>query len=281
MNPDTNTAAATTAGWDQADPHGEHPGHDSDAHFVANWRMQVIVLGALLFFTALTVAFYNLEAWIEVAFEIDLPLWVNIAGAMGIAVIKGLLVAAFFMQLRYDKALNSFVMLFCLLGVGLFLTFSMIDLGSRDLIDEHKAGEIIPGGTGYGLDQAPADQNLAVKLSPHVNTHGAGLIYEARLVGNKKHPGLQEYRDNPALDEAEFWTEFYAGHATHRDLLDEHNYYETLGYAHHEHVSTANASRPRHGRTPGLFSDVAPSTGHHGPMPGTDHVAPEVTEHAE
>ena len=130
----SHTAAENKAqlGWDPDDPHGINPHHDEHHHFIADWRMQVTVLVVLLFFTFLTVAFFRVEAWVEVAFGIHLPGWINIAGAMTIATIKGVLVAAFFMQLKYDKVLNTFVLLFCLLCVGLFLGFAMIDLGSRD-----------------------------------------------------------------------------------------------------------------------------------------------------
>lgn len=262
MSHDTTPAANPTTDWDQQDPHGINPHHGQHHHFVADWRMQVTVLIALLGLTVVTVLFYNAEAWVESAFEIDLPGWVNIAGVMTVATLKALLVAAFFMQLRYDKLLNTFVLLFCLLCVALFLTLSMIDLGSRDLIYKEKAGEILRGGTGYGLDSAPASKDFSIKFSPKVNTQGIGLVYESRLVGNEKHPGLNTYREDPNLDEGEFWAEFYAGHATHRDMLDEHNYFESLGFGHNEGVSNANKSRPRRGLTPGLFSDVAPAGGH-------------------
>src|SRR6056297_2110282 len=99
-------------GWDPDDPHGINPEHGEHHHFIADWRMQVTVLVILLFFTFLTVAFFRVEAWAEIAFGIHLPGWVNIVGAMSIATIKGLLVAAYFMQLKYDKVLNTFVLLF-------------------------------------------------------------------------------------------------------------------------------------------------------------------------
>jgi len=224
--------------------------------------MQVTILLILLAFTVLTVGYYNLEQWVEVSFEITLPKWVNIAGVMSIAVIKAFLVGAFFMQLKYDKVLNTFVMLFCLFCVALFLGFSMIDLNDRGLVDPAKSGEIQLGGTGYGLNSAPIDKEFSALLSPKVNTKGTNLMEYARLHGNEEHPGLLEYRDNPDMDEADFWKEFYGSHATHQDALDESNYFQTLGFAKHEPVSSANGSHPRHGLTPGLFSDVAPLSDH-------------------
>lgn len=250
-------------GWDADDPHGMNPHHGEHHHFIADWRMQVSVLAILLFFTFLTVAFFRLEAWAEVAFGIHMPGWVNIAGAMSIATIKGFLVAAFFMQLKYDKLLNTFVLLFCLFGVGLFLALTMIDLGSRRLVNDFGPGEISMGGTGYGLNDAPADAGFSIKFSPKVNTQGMPLIYQARLSGaysgDPHYKGLLAYREDPSLNEAHFWQQFYAGHATQRDLLDEHDYFTQLGFGHHEQPSSAQMSRARHGLTPGLFSDVVPA----------------------
>lgn len=276
MSHTEHTAAENKAqlGWDPDDPHGINPHHGEHHHFIADWRMQVTVLAILLFFTFLTVAFFRLETWAEIAFGIHLPGWINIAGAMTIATIKGILVAAFFMQLKYDKVLNTFVLLFCLLGVGLFLGFTMIDLGSRRLVNDFGPGEIKMGGTGYQLDSAPVDPEFSIKWGPKVNTGGMPIIYQARLngalSGDPHYKGLNAYREDPTLDEAHFWQEFYGSHATHRDLLDDNDYFTILGFAAHHDASSAQMSRPRFGLTPGLYSDVAPAgSGDHGGH-GTD-----------
>lgn len=261
-----NTTTTNDLGWDPTDPHGINP-HDEahEGHFVADWRMQVGVLAILLFFTATTVGFYNLEQWVETSFEIVLPKWVNVAGAMSIATVKALLVAAFFMQLRYDKALNTFVMLFCLFCVGLFLTFSMIDLNSRHMVDPVKAPQIISGGTGVGLNSASVDPDFSISISPKVNTGGQGIVGYARL------KGIEDYIAQ-GKTEADFWTIFYNGHATHQDAYDEHNYFEQLGFGHHAPISDSNASHPRTGLTPGLFSDVDPAaTSHETESHGNGH----------
>ncbi len=248
---------STTQAHDAHSDHDDHAGHE---HFIANWKMQIGILAALLFLTALTVGFYNFEQWVETAFEVTLPKWVNIAGAMSIATVKAILVAAFFMQLKYDKALNTFVLLFCLFCVALFLTFSMIDLGSRDWVDPVKAPAISAGGTSAGLDAVAADEDFSVLLTNKINTGGLSLVEYSRLHGNENEHGLLYYREKG--QEATFWEHFYDGHAVHRDSMDEHNFFEQLGYGHHEQTSTANESHPRHGLTPGLFSDVPASTGH-------------------
>lgn len=249
MSQETNTAANIEHAHDDHDSH--------EGHFIADWRMQVGILALLLFLTALTVGFYNLESWIEVSFGIHLPKWINIAGAMAIATVKGLLVAAFFMQLKYDKALNTFVLLFCLFCVGLFLTFSMIDLNSRDWVDDFKKPSITQGGTGVGLNSAPADPDFSIRVGPKVNTAGMSIVHHARLHGNKNEHGLLYYREHD--DEATFWAHFYNDHSTHADALDEHDFFAQLGFGHHEETSNANKSRPKHGHTLGLFDDVDPS----------------------
>lgn len=245
----TKAENVAALGWDPDDPHGINPHHGEHHHFIADWRMQVTILAILLFFTFLTVAFFRVETWAEGAFGIHLPNWVNIVGAMSIATIKGVLVAAYFMQLKYDKVLNTFVMLFCLLCVGLFLGFSMIDLGSRHMVNPIAAGEISYGGTGVGLNSAPADKDFSVRMSPKVNTGGVGIIFAARKKGIEKY--IAEGKT-----EKDFWKKFYSGHATHRDPVDENDYFTQLGYGHHAEESDANKSRGRTGLTPGIFSDV-------------------------
>lgn len=67
---------------------------------------------------------------------------------MSIAVVESLLVLAIFMQLRYDNPINAMIVAFSLLGVGLFIGFTALDLTTRDRIYDFKAGQVVPGGTG-------------------------------------------------------------------------------------------------------------------------------------
>jgi len=55
---------------------------------------------------------------------------VNVLIALSIAVVKSILVAMFFMQLKYDNPLHSIIFLFCLFALALFLFFAMTDLGA-------------------------------------------------------------------------------------------------------------------------------------------------------
>ncbi len=254
-------------GWNPEDPHGTNT--HAHGHVVVGWRLQLGVLAALLFFTALTVGFYSLEKWAEVAFLIDLPNWVNIVGAMSIASIKATLVCMYFMQLRYDKPLNTFALLFCLFAVGLFLFFSMIDLSTRGWVTEYKYGEAQDGGTGVALDADPRDARFGIRISPKVSTGGQNLIdtrraeYQAKWM--KSHEGATE-KD---------WWAYYYGHVKHPQKMsdDTENYFAQLGFdSHGDELSTADKRVVRTGRTNALELDE--HAGHeqaHSAAHGSDH----------
>jgi len=88
-------------------------------------RTYLAVAAALFVFTAITVS---------VSF-IDLG-GLNAIIAVGIASIKALLVAFFFMHLLYDKKLNLFVFAIGIIFVGLFISLTMADtLRRSDLYD--------------------------------------------------------------------------------------------------------------------------------------------------
>lgn len=248
----THSENIAQLGWDPEDPHGiTHHDDHPHGHPVVAWQIQLGVLLALLFFTFLTVLFYNAESWVENAFEIHLPWWINVIGAMSIATVKAVLVCMFFMQLRYDKAINTFAMLFCLVCVGLFLGFSMIDLENRDRVVEWKKAEATLGGTGKSLDAPAIDPEFDARISPRINTQGMSIV---------------DFRREEALaameaegkTEADFWAKHYHHHAEHRHPADTNNYFEQLGYDHHVELSTANRTVHRSGLTPGLFSAVDP-----------------------
>lgn len=240
-------------GWDPTDPHGTHT--HPHGHIVVGWKTQLSVLAALIFLTVLTVAFYNAEQWAEVAFGIKLPGWVNIVGAMSIATVKATLVCMYFMQLRYDKALNTFALLFCLFAVGLFLFFSIIDLSSRGMVTEYKYGEITRGGTGVGLDAPARDEAFDSRVSPRVTTAGQPLPTvrrnEAMAVWLEEHPGKEE---------KDFWKYFYAkAYKPERHPGDEQNYFSQLGFDRDpDALPDANRTMPRYGRTDAL--DPNPSS---------------------
>lgn len=243
--------------------HDTHAEEHAHGHPVVSWQIQLGVLLALLFFTFATVLFYNAESWVEHAFEIHLPGWVNIVGAMSIATVKAILVCMFFMGLKYDKALNTFAMLFCLFCVGLFLGFSMIDLDTRDRVEPWRKAEASLGGTGKSLDSPPIDARFDANPSPSVSTGGLSIVEFRR----------QQKLEEKGSEEA-FWSYYYKKHAEHQHSADINNYFAKLGYDHHVELPTANKAVPRHGLTAGLFAAVDPKEAAHdksGGGHGDDH----------
>lgn len=240
-------------GWNPEDPHGTNT--HAHGHVVVGWKLQLGVLAALLFLTALTVGFYNAEKWAETAFNIHLPGWVNVVGAMSIATVKATLVCMYFMQLRYDKALNTFALLFCLFAVGLFVFFSIIDLSTRGRVNEFKYGEITQGGTGVGLGAPARDANFDARWSPRIETGGESI---ATMRRNEYMANWIEKR--PGKTEMDFWKYFYAkARKPQRHPLDLENYFGQLGLdTDPTAVSSPNRSVPRHGRTDAL--DLNPSS---------------------
>ncbi|MEP0814693.1 MAG: cytochrome C oxidase subunit IV family protein [bacterium] len=79
----------------------------------------ILIFVALMFLTIVTVAvtYVDLGA---------LNLWV----AMIIATLKGLLVALFFMHLRWDRLFNGFVFMSALVFVSLFIGIALMDTAS-------------------------------------------------------------------------------------------------------------------------------------------------------
>lgn len=247
-------------GWNPDDPHGTNT--HAHGHVVVSWQIQLGVLLALLFFTGLTIAFYNAEQWAEVAFGIHLPLWVNIVGAMLIASIKATLVCMYFMQLRYDKPLNTFALLFCLFAVGLFLFFSMLDLSSRGAVNKFKFGEIQSGGTGVALDAPARDERFDARVSPRVQTGGNNLINTVRQ--NAINAYLAEHPDKTEKD---WWAKMYAKQPhPHHHPADTENYFAQLGFDHSEPaLSTSEKRVVRTGRTDALDLNPAHGAEAHGP----------------
>jgi len=73
----------------------------------------------------------------------------NLLVAMIIALLKGLLVALFFMHLKYTSKLFSVVFVGALLMLAVFITFTMFDTMSRDTLYEEVAQPIKSEATIY------------------------------------------------------------------------------------------------------------------------------------
>ena len=172
-------STSSPTAFDEYDPH--HGGHHE--HVIVPPFVLRSVLTFLLCFTILTVGIAQTEEWAMGYFHIDFPRWVNVVGAMTIAVVKAVLVMAYFMQLRFDTALNTVVMLFTFAAVGLFLFFTGLDLFTRDKVFDFKATYVVAGGTFEGskpLVKVSRDKWLELwgpdrfaALEGHAHSHGS------------------------------------------------------------------------------------------------------------
>ncbi|MEO0511929.1 MAG: cytochrome C oxidase subunit IV family protein [Planctomycetota bacterium] len=204
----------TTADSHAADAAHAHDGAHDHGHVIVPWQALLGVLLVLLVLTVATVFTAQAEIFVTGEWGWELPGWLNIVVAMSIALVKGTLVALYFMQLRYDKGINALIMLFTLFAVTLFLLFTMLDLGNRNTITEWRAGEVNPGGT----------------------TLGSGIVATARA----------NYIAEMGLTEEEYWKKWDEKHAGH-------GHGGGHGAASGD-VSTANHSVKGAGLTPGLFA---------------------------
>ena len=123
-----NDALVAPQRTDPADPHADHAEHNPIAHVMPK-SMLLGVFAALLVLTAATVVFASFELG---RYEIVV--------ALSIATVKALLVATFFMHLRYDNPLNAAILLFSLIFVALFLGLTILDTQSyRAEVDDWRA----------------------------------------------------------------------------------------------------------------------------------------------
>lgn len=102
--------------------------HDgAHEHHVMSIQTHIAVFGALLTMTVLTyaVSFLELE-------QFALPV------AMLVASIKALLVAGFFMHLRWDEKFNSVIFFSSFFFIGVFFAFTLLDLGGRGMVNEEE-----------------------------------------------------------------------------------------------------------------------------------------------
>ncbi|MEO5923773.1 MAG: cytochrome C oxidase subunit IV family protein [Bryobacteraceae bacterium] len=93
----------------------EHTQHGGPLAMTAN-------LVALLILTGITVGASYINFGSSAA---------NVTIALSIATIKAILVALFFMHLRWDKSVNAIIAVSGFLFLGIFLMFDLIDLGNR------------------------------------------------------------------------------------------------------------------------------------------------------
>ena len=116
-------------------------------------RLYLGIAGTLFILTGITVAvsFVHLGGW-------------NVVVAIGIATVKALLVALFFMHLLYDKKINMIVFGVALVFLGVFIIFTMFDTMNRGDIYQDVASPI--------QKEAKMYQNM-VSDSTHAGHHDA------------------------------------------------------------------------------------------------------------
>lgn len=94
--------------------------HEEGHHHIVPVKTLVAVFATLVCLTILT----------YVASRLDLGHF-NIPVALAIAAVKALLVVTFFMALKYDSPTNRLVFTMGLVFVGIFLTFTVVDMHFR------------------------------------------------------------------------------------------------------------------------------------------------------
>jgi cytochrome c oxidase subunit 4 len=120
-------------------------GHDHHAHVTPFWTMFWVFV-ILLVLTGLTVWSSNIHGFWIGNTHIEFSATMHILLAMTIAVVKALLVGAFFMHLLYDKKVNTIVMASTIFALGLFIGLTLLDLSTRSIGNPVEQGEIHAGG---------------------------------------------------------------------------------------------------------------------------------------
>lgn len=116
-------------------------GEETHTHDHTKWYIFTII--ALFFLTAITV----MAAGIHFGSNTT-----NLIIAMAIATVKASLVVMFFMHIRWEKGMNAIVFLSSVFFVGVFFTFTLLDITTRAKVEP--VGPSEPGASaGY---QPPA-----------------------------------------------------------------------------------------------------------------------------
>lgn len=106
-----------------------HAAHGTAAHapggeHISSMGTYLTIFGLLLILTILTFAVSYAE----------LPGSWSIIAALGVATVKAILVAGWFMHLKYDTRFNLMVFLSAFWFMAVFFSFTLTDLGSRGLL---------------------------------------------------------------------------------------------------------------------------------------------------
>jgi cytochrome c oxidase subunit IV len=127
IHPDAAPAHPAVKAHDLA--HSHNPADmDGETHIhVVSLKLLTIVFVTLMFLTALTYA-VTLR---------DFGYQTNLFIAIGIAVVKSILVCLYFMHLRWDNPFNALCLITAILFVGLFIVIASLDTGQyKNLRDQ-------------------------------------------------------------------------------------------------------------------------------------------------
>jgi cytochrome c oxidase subunit 4 len=156
--------------------HAAH-GHDDHGHddhglaHVASAKMLVSVWLALIALTGITVWTASMHLH-----PFDLVI------AMVIATVKGLLVALFFMHLKYDRPFNGLIFMLSFVFAGIFVVFSMFDTGNNQSVIEKRAADAPV------IEAWRASIEEGAKHEAHAaGEHGGGHASEAQAPAEGSH----------------------------------------------------------------------------------------------
>ena len=123
---DAAPADPITKANDLAHSHDPHDMHSETHIHVVSVKLLAGIFIILMLLTGLT---YGVTT-------VDFGYSVNLVVAITIAVIKAVLVALYFMHLRWDNPFNSICLLTAILFVGLFIVIASIDTGQYEHLRE-------------------------------------------------------------------------------------------------------------------------------------------------
>ena len=161
---------------DTLDPHetlASEEAHEHHVHVTPFWPM-LWVFVTLLVLTGLTVWSSNIHGFWIGNTHIELGATAHILMAMVIAVVKAVLVAAYFMHLKYDNPMNTAVLSATIFAVILFIGFTLADSTTRHVTDRMQHAKIIPGGTSHLNPDGTYNKGLGVTAAARANAKAAG-----------------------------------------------------------------------------------------------------------
>lgn len=159
---------------DTVDPHetlSKDEAHAAHVHVTPFWPM-FWVFAVLLALTALTVWSSNIHGFWIGNTHIEFGATLHILIAMSIAIVKALLVAMYFMHLKYDQPMNTAVVGATVFAVILFIGLTLGDSATRAVMDPMQHQKVKEGGSAHMVKDPTTGQRVYVE--------GLGQVEAAR-----------------------------------------------------------------------------------------------------